>query len=101
MENDKDLFGDFGCKEMTAISRAMDEACLKYKHIGCLVELGDDDRPKVTVSLLSWVDSNCILSYVIAQKLARIVSRVTGHDYRWTSAEGKYVIAEAREVYAL
>lgn len=91
-----DLFGEFGDKEIKAVAKAMDEACKEFKHIGCLVEIDENDRPKVTVSLLSWVRSGCIISVRVAKRLAVIVSEVTGRDYRWRGIEGDRI--EIKEV---
>jgi len=96
-----DVFGDFGSKEIVAVSKSMDDICKEFKHIGCLVELDENDRPKVTVSLLSWVNSGCIISLRVAKRLSKIVSEVTGRDYRWHGTGESVVIKEVcvEEVY--
>lgn len=90
-----DLFGKFGSKEIMEVTKAMDKICKEFKHIGCLVEIDENDRPKVTVSLLSWVSAGCIISLRVAKRLTIIVSEVTGRDYRWSGTSDRVVIKEA------
>jgi len=83
-----ELFGEFGDTEIKNISVAMGEIMKTFKHIGCLVDIDKNDRPRVKVSILSWVPEGCIISARVANRLAKIVSKTTGRDYRWSGMGG-------------